>query len=609
MFRYVGLVWDTRSESQNTIARILGNRVRELSPQWRSVFDSNGLQVLCAGIQESGSRPCLLHDRAGVVLGTLYDRTGTCDERPSRRLTLDASESFRIIRSAGRDLIDRFWGRYVALVLCPRTNMTWVIRDPTAGLPCFAVRSSGVLIVFSCVSDLLKLGAISFSIDWRYVASRAVAGPKQTAGTALSEVMEFHGGECATILRDGISRSFYWHPFSIAKAARIEEPTQAAAELRSAVKTCINAWASDHRTLIHRLSGGFDSSVVLGCLAMTPTLPRMICLTYHVPGGFSDQRHWARIAAGRAACEHVEHARAANAGYFSDLLNASISTNPLTDIVFLETSRIERCLADRANATAIFDGSGGDSLFGRHSRRVATTDYIDLHGIEWHLSRIAVDAAVLLDTSIWKIAAGAIRHRFLKKPWGLAGELIRYRSLVNLEIRSDMARENRFSHPWFAHIDDIPRGTVELALSIAMGRSFYDPLSSPEAACPEPVSPLLSQPIMELCLRIPSYLHVMGGRDRALARSAFSNDIPREIINRHWKDRSPRFAEECLIKNVAFVRGYLLDGILVKERLLDKGRLEAALSAVPARSAGFVGEIFDHLLVETWLKSWNSAIG
>ncbi len=43
---------------------------------------------------------------------------------------------------------------------------------------------------------------------------------------------------------------------------------------------------------------------------------------------------------------------------------------------------------------------------------------------------------------------------------------------------------------------------------------------------PAGVAPLLSQPIVEVCLRIPVDLQMRGRRDRSLTRLAFSQDQP-----------------------------------------------------------------------------------
>src|SRR5205085_2629923 len=76
--------------------------------------------------------------------------------------------------------------------------------------------------------------------------------------------------------------------------------------------------------------------------------------------------------------------------------------------------------------------------------------------------------------------------------------------------------------------------------------------------------PLLAQPLLELCLRIPSWMWARGGRNRAVARAAFRDLLPAEIVNRRAKGR----LESLFMKSFMANRNALGD-------LLLGGRLDA----------------------------------
>jgi hypothetical protein len=64
-----------------------------------------------------------------------------------------------------------------------------------------------------------------------------------------------------------------------------------------------------------------------------------------------------------------------------------------------------------------------------------------------------------------------------------------------------------------------------------------------------------------------------------------------------------------LFNNITRIREILLDGYLIKERILDRKRLTGALSLTPTRDASHVSEIFGYLCTETWLqqsRDWQS---
>jgi asparagine synthase (glutamine-hydrolysing) len=137
---------------------------------------------------------------------------------------------------------------------------------------------------------------------------------------------------------------------------------------------------------------------------------------------------------------------------------------------------------------------------------------------------------------------------------------------------------------------------------------FYNPLSSPDTQDPERVSPLHSQPLVELCLRIPVYIHLRGAVDRGIARRAFSDDLPSAIVRRHWKDRAPNFFEQLLQSNLPLARSLLLDGVLINRRLLDRKKVEQALSGEPSRVNTYATEILDYMFIECWLRSWRTEV-
>ncbi len=166
-----------------------------------------------------------------------------------------------------------------------------------------------------------------------------------------------------------------------------------------------------------------------------------------------------------------------------------------------------------------------------------------------------------------------------------------------------LAVRSSFDHRWFRSGRLAP-GAREILSFLTLPDLFYPPLCDPDQGGAESVFPLLSQPLVELCVSIPSYIHFDQGRDRGLARRAFADDVPAPILARSWKDRVQGFPEEILRANLPYFREMLLDGVLVKERYLDRGAVETTLSGKTIKDTASVGEILDHVLVETWLRFW-----
>jgi asparagine synthase (glutamine-hydrolysing) len=120
---------------------------------------------------------------------------------------------------------------------------------------------------------------------------------------------------------------------------------------------------------------------------------------------------------------------------------------------------------------------------------------------------------------------------------------------------------------------------------------------------PARLSPLLSQPLVELCLRIPTYVHCSDGWDRRVERLAFADDIPQEIATRRSKGGQASFSNEVLAHNRSFVKELLLDGELVRNGIVVRPRLEQALrgkSAALANGAARFSKLFN---IEIWFRT------
>src|SRR5688572_12863817 len=305
MFRYLAFVSNANSAAQAAALHVLRHRLLGQTQAWQQVVDQPGLEVFVTGVRARSTTVCRLHDGCGAVLGTLFDRSG--DRKIVR---LSASESARILTSEGRALPASYWGRYASFHVDRTTGKVFAFRDPTAGLPCNVCTYEGVDVYCSFLDDCVSLGLMQFPIDWQYLRTRVVSLLLAPEQTAILGVRELAGGQCAARAGNVRSQSFYWHPFDFVQPDGAELLTLDGAEsVRAQTKRCVRAWASCYDHILHRLSGGLDSSIVLASLQDVPERPRITCVNYYSAGANSDERPFARLAARRAACELIEQER------------------------------------------------------------------------------------------------------------------------------------------------------------------------------------------------------------------------------------------------------------------------------------------------------------
>ena len=607
MFRYIALVWNVTDEQQSRTAESLEERLR--ARPWRRAFAANGLRVFCADEGAGALRALTLLNNAGVVLGALFERNRDIDDdTQARRVAFSTRSCEAILASHGRWLIENCWGNYVALLHDAATGTVRVLKDPTGTLPCFRSSFEEVTILFSHIGDCIELGVRKFSIDRAYLRARVV-GFNDLEHDALEQVQQILRGQCVEldpVARPIVrSRCFYWDPFTFLQPQRVlEDPDRAAAAMRATVRSCTQTLSDGHASLLHRLSGGLDSSIVAGCLSRASTQPRITCYTFYNPHGRSDERPWARLAAEHTGFEHLEFPFVPAEIDFGALVPPRPATEPLSLLSYMMRSTIDHRLAAQRKATAVFTGDGGDSGFCSDSFQYAVTDYLRRHGPRFAALRLASEVALRVERSTGAVLLSSLRQ------W-LFGPTMREQlpalhmgsRLVSPQLRDSFALPESYPHPWFSHLRHVPWDVIRRLGMLMVTPEFYNVIDATQPE-PELIAPLNAQPAIELFLRIPIHIHGESGRDRGLARRAFAREVPAPILQRLWKDRAPGFHSELLLRNLDLVRELLLDGVLVREGLLDRAAVEAALAAGPSKTEVLPVEIYRHLDVEIWARYW-----
>ncbi|HKX94642.1 MAG TPA: asparagine synthase C-terminal domain-containing protein [Methylibium sp.] len=603
MFRYVALAWDESAATSAAMARQLSRSLHGAA-DWQAVLLRPGLQVFTAGAREGVNGRHGLGNGQGVVLGQVF-RRGAAGVTGSTDFRFSDVDTERILRTGGRALVDDFWGRYIAFLPGACGEHT-VLRDPTGALPCYQMQCHGVRIVFSWLDELLEtLPALPRPTpDWDAVAACILLGRLGGRATALDGITQVLAGEQAFLGAPTEASSRLWCAVETAGRPLDIDPALAASQLRQTVRTCTQAWAGCYEAILLRLSGGLDSAILLSCLSPADTSAAITCLNYHSPGADSDEREYARLAANAARRLLIERERDRHFRLES-VLGIAHTPAPESYLGRMGTGRLDAEAAAEHGATAIFTGAGGDQLFFERRCTWPAADYLQLRGPDGGFLGATLDAARLARVSFWKALKLAFADRLRRVDPFATVE--RRPALARREALSAIPQRKRFVHPGLLTAGSLPVGKFEQLQEVIGPFEYYDPYLRQSA--PELVHPLMSQPLIELCLRLPTYALTRGGRARALARQAFAGDIPPRIAARRSKGGMEEHITAVLQRNLPFVRSLLLDGQLVGHALLDRDRLEAALSGRPSTLDAHVGEIHDLVAIEAWLQRWSGARG
>lgn len=565
----------------------IGDRVISryaLNTVFRSDSDAGQLLVMA-----STTELITLTDR-GVILGSLFQRGS---QRRVRSLPRAAQNS--VLESGGDWLINGGWGGYVAIFTDQVGRACHVIRAPLADLGCYIAETRNAVLI-SSNPDLLEAAGCKPSINADALARHLAADDIRSTETCLTGVTELAGGERLTIDAMQATRYALWSPWrSAARDRQGVDPREAERRLRDTAIHCVGARADEAGDILLKLSGGLDSSIVAACLGAAGR--PFSCLTLVTKDPAGDERAYARTVADALGVVLFERFRDASK---VDLRRSAAArfARPTARSFNQESSRLSLEVGARIGAGAIFDGGGGDNIFcSLQSVRPAADCLIRDAGATafWRTSR---SIAELGQASVWDVAWRAWRVSHRKNHayrWPLDRRFLARAALDALPAVA--------SHPWLsAPHGALPGKAAHVAL-VTAAQSVAEGVNARDG--PPIASPLISQPLIEECLSIPSWMWFDDGQNRVVARQAFAGDLPAAIIARRSKGAPDSFVAEIFEANRKVIRSMLMSGVLRSHGLLDL----AALSLILEDRSPLVSHDFLRVMqladAEAWARSWS----
>jgi len=534
------------------------------------------------------SCPCLGVGDAGYVLGSLFERHGPAEALSSLR----PEQAAAIAASKGRSLLASHWGGSVAAIADGESAT--ILRDPSGDFPCYFAEAGRFTIFASDAQLLMRSGVVGVSIDHEEIGRQLFRAFVPVPSTALRGIQELLAGFALRIWSGARTSEQRWNPWDHVEW-RARDRDEAGQALARTIQHSIHAIASAHGRVLVSVSGGLDSSIVASCLARAGA--DAVCLTMFTDDPAGDERMFAR-----ALCDRLRLTLIERPYRFCDIdLDEAMAPNlprPKDRTQALAFERVHHAVAAEIGADALVTGNGGDHIFGYSQSAAPVADRY----LAESLSRGTL--ASLVDVCR---QTGCSMGDALHQAWNLARSDRRYRVRPNaLFLHPDFvaARGPRdWHHPWLdAPCDALPGKAAHVATILRV-----QPNLEPSLGTAYPVlNPLVSQPIVEACLRIPSWAWREGGRDRALVRRAFADALPAAVLDRRVKGTPGRFAAQLLDHFRAAIRDRLLGGRLAANRIIDAAALGEVLAGerpVPDLERVRILELVN---VEAWIGHWLS---
>lgn len=605
MHRYIALIWDSESERSASAATAIVGVIRQVLGGWELAFERDGLIALHTGHELGKSQSYKIGRDGGVVLGKLFSKVLSTSEAPTE-VSLHDLDARKVCDSGGRYLIQSYWGRYVAFFLDKANDTGFALRDPSGGMLCNSMKIDGVSIYFSHVRDLYGIRGLKFSVNWDYIIANFVTLELVNEKTSFNEILELEPGECHVLKNSKTERQFLWQPKEVYLSGSINRVNEAIELLRERTQSCINAWAATYSSIAHNLSGGLDSAIVLGCLVRAPIRQKISCLNYYTETKEGDERPFARAAAKLANLDLHEVVMPGATTKIEDLVNGiPLTERPDLTMYGAPVDRMQMEFARDRDADAFTSGEGGDHIFYAMDIPVIAADHIWDNGLSAETIDVILKVARLRKLPFWTVFRVAMIHGLMRRRFDPVSLYRGSRPPFLKESAVDTLRNDYADHPWSHDGLDLPPGKYTQIDMLAKVLHRHPSFGRPEVA--DVVHPLFSQPLVEACLKIPSYIATIGGRNRGLARLAFADIVPKEIIERRSKGVTSTYFSRMYTEGLPFIREYILDGVFAKTEFVDRIALDSFLSLETIANTKNIRPVFKLIAVEAWLRRLDQA--
>jgi asparagine synthase (glutamine-hydrolysing) len=540
------------------------------------------LESASARIFASTDTPTLAMLGRGLLIGRVFTKDG---QPILQHLDIDGS-----VCELTRHLLQDAWGDYLAILVGHDDSPTiTVLRDPSGAVPCVYSLTNGEGFITSDIGLAVNLGLYRREVNWQVIAHGLTFPYLKTARTALQCVRELLPGNMLTCRDRDVSICSAWSPWRfVERGVRHTDSRVAAEDVRAAVSSVVRALSMGDDKFVVELSGGLDSSIVATCL--NQALQRTTFCTLIMPVAGTDERPYARLVTEALGQE----LSSVEVGFDDIRLEFPVprsSVLPAIGMLQRVVNEAWETAGNRYGAESFFSGAGGDTIFCYLKTAAPAADALLERGVKAGLVAIG-NLATLHRCTVFKAGRMALR-KVLRQPRTTWKE---DRSLLNPACVA-MTSEH---HPWMDAPSGVLPGDYEKIHDLIGNQLFRD--FGPRGPGRSIHFPLLSQPVMEACLKVPTWMWIADGQNRAIARQAFANQLPHGILDRHSKGSYTGHMAGVYTRNKLKIREFLEEGLLSAHDLLDRPALADFFARdLASRDLSFL-RIFHLCTAENWTR-------
>ncbi len=495
-----------------------------------------------------GNQPMTRDGYALVFNGEIYNYRNLREQLKTAGYSFQTESDTEVFlqgyRKWGLDLFDRVRGMFSAVLWDEQTEQSVLVRDHVGQKPLFYYQGEDQFVAGSEIQGLLSASdrinrrADPASISW-YLSLGYIPSPR----SAFFDLKKLPPGHYmvldGTTIREQVR---YWDPVDISRQSQIEGNVEES--LRETLRTAVRRRLVSDVPLGAFLSGGLDSSVIVGLMA-DELDKNFKTISVGFEEDTYDERDHARTVADRYGTDHRSFTVSP---CLEDVLPNLVRHfgEPFADSSAVPTYYLAQ--KTRGLVKVTLSGDGGDEVFGgyRRYRAIRYWSYLKtivpgrlLKGAKWI-------GEYLPDSTDRRSSYG----EFLRlMRMGSHSSIKQYLNMVGLgydDLKEELARgplskpARRGGEQWlerwfrrFDHIEDPAQQAMFVDLmsylpgDLLVKTDITTMMNSLECR-----SPFLDRDVLELGLRMRVNQKIQGNNGKAILEQAFRDYLPESIRTR-----------------------------------------------------------------------------
>ena len=532
-----------------------------------------------------------LMNNRGIFIGKMFDQHNHAPAIFNEADSTEVSQNPKLI-------LKKWWGRYIGVVFNQQTQSSTLVRDPQGLSTLFYIIKPNGILFSSHLHLLYDALEEKPSVNISFFAEYAINTNNASSRTPFENILELQPGMGLTLNFNGTHIIKNLWDVSGFKGEFITDQQAVEEELLATLRATTKAWAQDSSGVCVELSGGADSSGVM--ILLRDVLPDLNLIGVN----YFDSK--------TPSSNEIPHAQevadACNAPlHFIDWQTTPLLTplpsswrpdRPTSLFLSHSTSNQLRAIATKNNCSEIMNGQGGDHVFLAPQPAEALADYwLDkgFRGIGHPMKEISASNRMPWST----LARDSVKD--VARYYGNKQKTTKIDAPVITPAYLAKHKETDFYLK--DHLKGFYPGKIKHIQALSHGVMYAD--RSQRINGYTMTHPLLSQPLIELALKIPTYQSFNNGFDRIFFRNAVSRIKKPQALWRTLKGETTGSMIKELSGNASIIHDMILAGRLAQSGMVNTQWLTEQITKVRHGQADNLWPIIHLLTSQLWLNQWK----